>query len=305
MGDVDMGDWHSLVDFIHWGVTNYPAKHYFIDVWDHGSGWHSIQARKGLFANFRPFDISWDDNTGSSISTIQLGNVLADAATFIGHKVDLYASDACLMGMVEIAHEAAGSVSVFGGSEEVEAAAGWPYDALLSRWAAHPQSTPQQVAEILTEEYIKSYSGGQNGSQDATFAAYDLSKLPPLIAAISNLGSGLSKLTVKARAMALKAARDTQSFSYSDYRDLSDFVDLLEKGGIQDLKKSNLSDLKGALSEFIVVHGATPEYKRAAGLAIWLPTSRNAYDSYAKQYSELKFDSGTQWGEALQTLLIK
>lgn len=303
MGDVDMGDWHNLVDFIHWGVTNYPAKHYFIDVWNHGSGWHSLQARNQLISNFRPFDISWDDNTGNSISTLQLGDALADAAKFIGHKVDLYASDACLMGMVEIAHEVADSVDVFGGSEEVEAGAGWPYDAILSRWAAQPQSTPLQVGEILTDEYVKSYNGGQNGDQEATFAVYDLSKLPLLVTAIGNLGSDLSKLDLQTRARVMKVVRNSQNFAYSDYVDLKDFIGLLEKEDIQNLGKSNLGNLKGALKDLVVSNSATPSYSRAGGLSIWLPTSRTTFDSYVKKYAELKFQADTGWSDALRVLL--
>jgi hypothetical protein len=116
LGNIDMGDWHNLVDFIKWGVQNYPARHYFVDVWDHGSGWHSLRLQGGeARSQFKPFDISFDDNTGNAITTQQLGESLAEAAKAIGHKVDLYASDACLMGMAEVAHELTDSVEVFGG----------------------------------------------------------------------------------------------------------------------------------------------------------------------------------------------
>jgi hypothetical protein len=69
MGVVDMGDKASLLDFIKWGATNYPADHYMVVVWDHGAGWHlkmntSLQTRSGIHIN----DISYDDNTGHKIS---------------------------------------------------------------------------------------------------------------------------------------------------------------------------------------------------------------------------------------------
>jgi len=303
LGNIDMGDWKNLVDFIHWGVKNYPAKHYFIDVWDHGSGWHSLQNKNNSLRNFRPLDISLDENTGNSISTLQLGKALADAAQFMGHKVDLYASDACLMGMAEIAHEVSDSVAVYGGSEEVEAAAGWPYDTFLARWTAHPQSTPQQVAEYLTEEYVNSYNGGENGHQDATFAAYDLEKLPLLTSALSTLGTEFSKLPTKAREKVVSVAKETQTFAFSDYGDLSDFVGLLEKQSLPDLGKASLGNLKTALSQFIITHAATPNYSRAVGLSIWLPTSKGTYESYAEKYSQLKFQADTHWGNALRSIL--
>ncbi|HWU42127.1 MAG TPA: clostripain-related cysteine peptidase, partial [Bdellovibrio sp.] len=40
LGGTDMGDWKELVRFVEWANQNYPAKHYFIVVWDHGNGWH-------------------------------------------------------------------------------------------------------------------------------------------------------------------------------------------------------------------------------------------------------------------------
>src|SRR4029079_1837579 len=60
MGKVDMGDYNSLVDFVKWGAANFPAQHYFIDVWDHGSGWHS-KMRSEITR-----DISIDETTGNS-----------------------------------------------------------------------------------------------------------------------------------------------------------------------------------------------------------------------------------------------
>ncbi len=171
MGSVDMGDWRSLVEFVQWGVANYPAKHYFIDVWDHGSGWHLNSG------GFSPRDISWDDDTGHFMTTKQLGQALAEAAKAIGHKVDLYGSDACLMGMAEVAGEMSNSVEFSVGSEETEPGEGWPYDGLLSRWSALPTASASDVAKILTTEYVKSYQGGSQGKSEVTFSAFDLSKL--------------------------------------------------------------------------------------------------------------------------------
>jgi len=52
--NVDMGDVKNLVDFVKWGVDNYPAKHYFLAVWNHGSGWHFQDMAAG---DLHPTDI--------------------------------------------------------------------------------------------------------------------------------------------------------------------------------------------------------------------------------------------------------
>ena len=83
----DMGRADALYDFIAWTHANYPAKHYFIVVWDHGNGWH-----------FAPgphlTDISWDEKSGHQITTEEMAATLDKAARLIGHKIDLFGADA-------------------------------------------------------------------------------------------------------------------------------------------------------------------------------------------------------------------
>src|SRR6266699_374290 len=42
MPGVDCGDPKVLKQFITWGVQQYPANHYLIDVWNHGGGWENL-----------------------------------------------------------------------------------------------------------------------------------------------------------------------------------------------------------------------------------------------------------------------
>jgi hypothetical protein len=303
LGAVDMGDWHSVVDFVKWGVANYPAKHYFIDVWDHGSGWHAIRAMSAKNRRrMHALDISWDDNTGHSITTVQLGMALAESAKAIGHKVDLYASDACLMAMAEVADEVAGSVGVFAGSQEVEPGAGWPYDTFLSRWTEKPKSTAAEVSTMLTEEYVSSYNGGENGNQGATFSSFNLAKMASLNAAVSKLGQKIVTLPKAERAAVLAAAKQTQSFTVSDYADFSDFVTNLDSAKVLGSVKDTTSDIRSILNEFVITNRTTSEFAKAWGVSIWLPTSLNTYQVNANNYNTLKFSAHTHWGKALRAL---
>jgi hypothetical protein len=40
LGDTNMGDPQTFVNFTTWAADHYPAKHYFVDFWDHGGGWY-------------------------------------------------------------------------------------------------------------------------------------------------------------------------------------------------------------------------------------------------------------------------
>jgi hypothetical protein len=39
LGETDTGDPRVLCDFFRWGVKHYPARHYLLVIWNHGSGW--------------------------------------------------------------------------------------------------------------------------------------------------------------------------------------------------------------------------------------------------------------------------
>jgi hypothetical protein len=300
LGNVDMGSSHSLEEFIQWGVENYPAEHYFVNVWNHGSGWHAL--RSTTRAPATAFDISWDDFSGHSISTEDLGLVMAKAAKIMGHKVDIYGSDACLMAMGEVAAEMNDDVSYFAGSEETEPGAGWPYADLLLQWEATEHATPEQVVKILTDVYVKSYQKGGDGEQ-VTFSAYDLSKLTALNQAIATLSTSLQQLGPKERASVIRASNDTQRFTFADYADLLDFIKHLSAENIKGLDKSVLESVQTAASDLIIANADTDSFANATGLSIWIPQYRQAYNQHSERYKGMKFNIATHWGDALSALL--
>ena len=40
LGEVDMGCRQTLIDFLEWGLTEFPAKRTFLVMWNHGNGWY-------------------------------------------------------------------------------------------------------------------------------------------------------------------------------------------------------------------------------------------------------------------------
>lgn len=304
LGRVDMGDWHSLVSFIQWGVEHYPAKHYFIDVWDHGSGWHHLKLRSHS-KSFNPMDISHDDYSKNMITTPQLGHAMSEAARIIGHKVDVYGSDACLMAMAEIASEMKDSVHYYIGSEELEPGEGWPYDAILTEWNKKTHASGEDVAKIVTTEYVKSYRGaGVSANNEVTFSAFNLEKTERMHSAVSALGQYLKRLDRVTQKKVVQAFGRSQMFYHSDYRDFLDLFSQLEQLDVIKLsKESSLQDVKDAIHEYVIANSVTPDYAQATGLSIWLPTKLSTYKSYAEYYSVLQFQHDTHWGDALKEVL--
>jgi len=193
MPQVDMGNYKNLVDFANWAQQKYPAKKYLVDVWNHGNGWHIMD---GVFGNssVHTNDISFDDTTGHSIKTEELGRAMGEIAQLTGGKVELYASDACLMAMAEVAAEMTNSVKYFAGSQEVEPGEGWPYTTFLAGLVDHPSMDGGGVAKLLSREYKAAYSGGVYGQKTVTFSAWDLSKMTSFYDAVKNLAGQLKAL---------------------------------------------------------------------------------------------------------------
>lgn len=295
----DMGDWRTFVEFIRWGVEKFPAKRYFINIWSHGSGWHEPPMPDPYSGTFEPFDISPDDRTGQSISTRELGMAMTEAERIIGHKVDIYASDACLMSMVEIATEMADSVTVFAGSQATEPGDGWPYTDFLSRWVARPEADPAEVANMLTDSYIAAYSGGR---KEATFSALDLRELGPLLSSLSELGLAIQTATAPERASIFRAVQQTIKFSEPDYRDLGDFLVQLGPFQIPSVPRTLLAKVRNHLDSLVITNRTTPGYRRASGLSIWFP-DHDRFEQYSREYERLKFHSKTAWGNRLRHIV--
>ncbi len=296
--DVDMGDYKNLVDFVRWGAANFPAKHYFVAVWNHGAGWH-LQDLLNVNGDFQASDISFDDNTGNKITTEQLGQAMSEIKTILGKKVDIYGSDACLMQMIEVANEMKDSVDYFVGSQETEPGEGWPYETFMKKWTTKPKSTAAEVSILLSKEYLAAYNGGVYGTNQVTFAAFDMSKLEALNASTGELVNHLKTFDLATLKKVKGEANATQEFYYSDYKDYGDFLKRLD--ALQIKKDSKLiqkvkADLKAAV---ITTDNSSSSYASATGLSIWLPSYSS---TLMDRYQGLEFDKVTHWSDILKSL---
>ncbi len=275
---IDMGDYKELVNFIAWAVKNYPAKHYMIDVWNHGAGW---------ILNTEPEarGISYDDLTGNHITTEELALAMSEAKKIIGHKVDIYASDACLMAMAEIAVQMKDSVAYFGGSEETEPADGWPYEKLLP--AFKKNATAPEILTTLTREYVAHYKA--LGQSRITFSAYDLAYSDELTASIKDL---IPFLRSKPKKELQGASRQSTRFAEWSYTDLLHLAKILKLE----------SKIEPALKKFVIANDMSTTFKAVGGVAVWLPTYKPA-DTLMERYKLLEFHLETGWGDATKLFL--
>lgn len=295
---VDMGDYKSLIEFARWTHERYPAKKYMIDIWNHGNGWHKVENVRG---GFQISDISYDDKTGHKITTEELGSSMREIAKLTGQKVELYASDACLMAMGEVAGEMTDSVKFFAGSQETEPGEGWPYNKFLDKLVAKPDMDGGELAKILAKEYKAAYSGGIYGKKEVTFSAYDLSKMDKFYDVLRGITADLKNLDSAALKTAFSYIKQTQSYALEDYKDFSDYMTLV--GKLVNLSDVRAESLRGAISDLIIANEVTNYYAKSHGLSIWLPESKYDWDDYGTRYKGLEFHKKTAWGEFIETVL--
>jgi Clostripain family len=287
---VDMGDKNSLLDFIKWGVSSYPADHYMVVVWNHGNGWHF--GKDGI----RILDISYDDRSGHHITTEELGRVMGDAAQYIGHKIDIYGSDACLMAMIEVATEMGDAVDTFVGSEQTIPLEGWPYDKFLTAWMAQPSASNHEIGKMLTAAYKEFYKG-RDGQ---TFSTIDMSELPALVEEMGGLGAKLA--TVPNLAQVKKSAESSTRFALSDYVDIGDLVKNVKSNSLfASDARVELDKVAAQLSKTVVASAVTGSTK-ANGLSVWWPIYSSTWTNYKDRYLGLKFDKASQWSSFLKNL---
>jgi hypothetical protein len=287
LGVYDMGSYKNLVDFVAWGVKNYPAKNYMVDIWNHGSGWNKKRSLtlKG---------ISYDDQSGNHITTAQLGEAMASIYQLLGKKLDILAMDACLMQMAEVCYEIKDYVQFSVASEETEPGDGYTYDDFLGPLAKNPSMDATAFAKLTAQAYTNHYKA-QN--EACTQSAVDLTKMDVFVAKFDQLCAKLAEqMSDKAVVTAIKkqVLPGLQSFYYRTNKDLGHFLTLVQKNvknaEVQTLVAETLALYAAGQTPLVsgnYINGDT--MKNATGLAIYFPSYAPGSD-----YSKVKF-SKTNW----------
>ncbi len=302
MGQVDMGSVEELVNFVKWGKENFPAKKYFVDVWNHGNGWQ--KSLTGLPA-FK--DVSYDDFSGNRITTEQLGEAMARSKEIIGHNVSIFGFDACLMAMAEIAAEIAESTDFMVASEDLEPGDGWPYDDFLAAVEALPDAeiTPAQMSQALVQTYGTSYSGGSQGNDSVTLSAFDLNAFKEMYPAYKELAVAINGVANSADAKLIKdAISNTLGFYGSDYKDLGSFLAQLQAKNLGGISANLIANVQAQLSKVVIANNPTGNFSEAKGLSLWIPSYTSSWSYYGTRYQGFKFDTETQWSSWIETMAL-
>lgn len=217
---MDSGDPETLISACKWAIEEYPAQHYMLVLWNHGTGIIDPYGRRHFDTNFmfhynpatNNFELDrtigfidliealddkgccWDDSTGNYLTNQKLEAALNEIVTnqLHGQKFDIIAFDMCLMSMLEVAEITKRYADIQISSQEVEPGPGWKYDEALSIFNTY-NPNKREVAVNIVNAFAKAYrpSNGHPGFVDFTQSALDLTLVEELERNVNDLAEAL------------------------------------------------------------------------------------------------------------------
>ncbi|MCD4777114.1 MAG: hypothetical protein K8S15_13840 [Candidatus Aegiribacteria sp.] len=285
LGEVNMGDWETLQDFLSYGKTNFPADRYFLTMYDHGAGWW------GACVDETSDDMLYMNEIQIAIQAVNGVDMLAFTAP-------------CLMGALESAYELRSCVGVYMGSEDLSGYIFWrgimdDIAAILDDSAALSNTEIGNMVIDLIESNLEPPYG-----QWATMCAVEQSQLQAMIDVFDELCVYMTT-NIDDIAPTVQDARNqvwemgmggTYNMDEIDFYDFLVTYLALEDDPFVTAKLQEVMDLY----EFVIInecHGSSEP--RTNGLSINFPELE--YGSQIESYvsMDLDFASNTGWDEFL------
>jgi hypothetical protein len=322
----DMGDYKRVIEFAKWSKTNFPAKKYMFILWNHGLGWldpapgaaPSGGSNKGIL---------FDEETNNYVRTRQLGEILRQTG-----YVDVFAMNACLMQMAEVAYEVKDNAGLIVASEETMLAQGFDYEKLLLFMNANARATDEQLSDFFINSCRDFYAAGANligpinlplnaiPGTLSTVRARAVNQLPAYLNALA--GAAMKNNEIEAVKIAVgNVIRFTGHDPKNDkkkllapYADLYDFARLMETNArAQDTRRA-AADLMNFIKSGLVVRsiGINSDtangynYSAVGGIAINMtmklkkpPAQVTAAlaNAFETKYSDLALSKASLWDE--------
>jgi hypothetical protein len=183
--DFEMGNdvVQELVDAMAWVVNDYPADHYMLIIYGHGSGVEDPNSSRGLL---------FDETQDSYMTNPQLAEALGKIKDEVlgGKKLDLLAIAGCTSSYIELAYQVADYVDFYVASQEEMLVLGLENKGFLSRLATGSHTT-KEAAGYIVQAYEDYYGSLIDYN---TLTATDLSLINALYSEVESLAYWLKEI---------------------------------------------------------------------------------------------------------------
>jgi len=287
-GEVNMGDPQTLINFVNWSVSHYPAEHYMLILWDHGSGWKDRTLKGVIF----------DDGSEDYLTYSDLLQAFSQIKSQIGVDIDIVGFDACLMGMEEIDYLINVSMpsAIRVGSEEVELAQGWPYKNIIANLTSNPTMSPEDLAIEIVNDYRDFYTG--------VYPIYTISSVyvnNTIDEALNDLVNAIMENNSKTLMYIVR--NSVEKFKDSTFVDLYNLAELILVNTDNQTIKEKAQALMDAINKSTIVSSHGIYHPNVRSVSIYFPESKGIYDIsniLFGKYNETAFAKGTLWDEFLE-----
>lgn len=278
LGITDMCDWHTLSEFLEWGIRYYPAERYCVILWDHGTGWTGTVQRS--------FGTDWSSGNKLSIADGDLRKAVATAHQYTGETIELFAFDACLMQMVEVLRELYGYAQVCVAPQTVCPLQGFKYDSIFSTIKSYPGIGVYDLAANMVALNVEYYTN----VQAVAFSAVDVDDIVNLQQATDRMIDAV--VLSDPQQYPFNSIRDEVQtlpvFGYPEpgdvYIDFGDFIRLSDAA----LRSSESQQLYNVYADAVIASGSWgPEYSNTTGLSVWYPFEYLFFKQLVDHYGQL------------------
>jgi len=292
--DLDSGNADTLIDAMKWAYTNFPADHYALDLWDHGSGPlnRTITRNRGC---------CYDDSTGNFFTDADLAYALdtIQKSCLNGQKLDIIAFDACLMADLEIAFLLQPFAHYQVSSQQTIPGLGFAYTDVFALFQSKAP-TAREVGLQIVKTYQHFYTIQQ---EEFTLSLISLDALNPLLQAHKTISTLLEHLLQsshksKVHSAIAYAASHALHFEEPTCMDLSMFYsNLLSKVSSLGLSAADARTLsnalmagKKAIAIAVLAHVASSRLAKSQGISIYFPQG-----ALEETYPQLIWSQNNPW----------
>ena len=160
--ELDMSSSYVLSSALIYVRKRYPANHYGLVIWGHGTGWRSGSENAGaagsavsrVAAPVKGF--SFDSTSGTYMTLCQIGEGIR--AGLNGVKLDFLGFDTCYGGEIEVLYELKDYAKYFAGSAGLIDASGWNYEGLFSEFQNCREKTAEDLCGCVISQFKNQYA---------------------------------------------------------------------------------------------------------------------------------------------------
>jgi len=142
-----------LIDF---AKKTYPAEHYALFIWGHGTGWRGASSTASVPEPAKA--VAFDDTQGQYMSLPSFGRAIA------GKGLSLIGFDTCYGAILEVAYQIRNDASLFVASEGEIMSTGWDYAALLDGFIKKQNLSIGDLGDSIQDQFSAQYSGLNNAA---------------------------------------------------------------------------------------------------------------------------------------------